>query len=74
MAFNWDKLVKAQRDFPKPKFALDNISRHLKKRPSDPYVLVSEYTNHSRIDEGVLIFLQGMESLCLAPDGQGWGR
>ncbi|KAF1950681.1 hypothetical protein CC80DRAFT_509460 [Byssothecium circinans] len=39
MAFNWDRLVKAQRDFPKPKFALDQINRHLKKRPGDVFVL-----------------------------------
>ena len=41
MAFNWDKLCKAQRDYPKPKFALDAIGKHLKKRPKDPYVLVN---------------------------------
>ncbi|KAJ4300904.1 hypothetical protein N0V90_002992 [Kalmusia sp. IMI 367209] len=39
MAFNWDKLCKAQRDYPKPKFALDAIGKLLKKRPNDPYVL-----------------------------------
>ncbi|KAF2645691.1 hypothetical protein P280DRAFT_545626 [Massarina eburnea CBS 473.64] len=40
MAYNWDKLVKAQRDYSsKPKFALEHIARHLKKRPTDPYVL-----------------------------------
>jgi hypothetical protein len=41
MAFNWDRLCKAQRDYTKPKFALDAIAKHLKKRPKDPYVLVS---------------------------------
>ncbi|KAF2684778.1 hypothetical protein K458DRAFT_26708 [Lentithecium fluviatile CBS 122367] len=39
MAYNWDKLCKAQRDYPKPKYALDTIGKHLKKRPGDPYVL-----------------------------------
>ena len=41
MAYNWDKLTKAQRDYPKPKFALDAVGRLLKKRPADPYLLVS---------------------------------
>lgn len=40
MAFNWEKFCKAQRDYPKPKFALDAVGKLLKKRPSDPYILV----------------------------------
>lgn len=40
MAFNWDKLCKAQRDYPKPKFALDAVGKLLKKKPTDPYLLV----------------------------------
>ncbi|KAF2630728.1 hypothetical protein BU25DRAFT_446337 [Macroventuria anomochaeta] len=38
MAFNWDKLSKAQRDYPKPKFALSYIDKLLKKNPGNPYL------------------------------------
>ncbi|KAJ4984456.1 methionyl-tRNA synthetase [Stagonosporopsis vannaccii] len=38
MAFNWDKLSKAQRDYPKPRFALSYIDKLLKKNPGNPYL------------------------------------
>jgi hypothetical protein len=41
MAFNsWDKLAKAQRDYPKPKFAAQVVDKALKKQPNNPYLLV----------------------------------
>jgi hypothetical protein len=41
MAFNsYDKLVKAQRDYPKPKFATQVVDKALKKQPNNPYLLV----------------------------------
>lgn len=42
MAFDWDKLSKAQRDYPKPKLALSYIDKLLKKNPGNPYLTVSE--------------------------------
>ncbi|KAF2474751.1 uncharacterized protein BDR25DRAFT_111755 [Lindgomyces ingoldianus] len=39
MALNWEKLNKLRRDYPKPKFALAEIGRQLKKRHNDPYLL-----------------------------------
>lgn len=42
MAFNWEKLSKAQRDYPKPKLALSYIDKLLKKNPGNPYLTVSE--------------------------------
>jgi hypothetical protein len=42
MAFNsWDKLAKAQRDYPKLKFAALFVDKNLKKQPNNPYLLVS---------------------------------
>jgi hypothetical protein len=41
MAINWDKLSRAQRDYPKPKFALPYIDKLLKKNPGNPYLSVS---------------------------------
>ncbi|KAF3034462.1 hypothetical protein E8E11_003903 [Didymella keratinophila] len=38
MAFNWDKLSKARREYPKPKFALSYIDKLLKKSPGNPYL------------------------------------
>ncbi|OSS55187.1 hypothetical protein B5807_01505 [Epicoccum nigrum] len=38
MAINWDKLSRAQRDYPKPKFALPYIDKLLKKNPGNPYL------------------------------------
>ena len=46
MAFNWDKLSKAQRDYPKPKFALSYIDKLLKKNPGNPYLTVSHPICH----------------------------
>jgi len=40
MAFNWDKLSKARREYPKPKFALSYIDKLLKKSPGNPYLTV----------------------------------
>ncbi|KAH7391804.1 N-acetyltransferase B complex non catalytic subunit-domain-containing protein [Pyrenochaeta sp. MPI-SDFR-AT-0127] len=40
MAFNnWDKLSKAQRDYPKPKFAVGVVDKALKKSPKNPFLL-----------------------------------
>ncbi|KAL5121989.1 methionyl-tRNA synthetase [Pleosporales sp. CAS-2024a] len=40
MSFNsWDKLVKAQRDYPKPRFAMQVVDKALKKQPKNPYLL-----------------------------------
>jgi hypothetical protein len=41
MALNFEKLDKLMRQFRQPKFALQEISRQLKKRPNDPYILVT---------------------------------
>jgi hypothetical protein len=44
MAFNnWDKLSKAQRDYPKPKFAVAVVEKALKKTPDNPYLLVCTF-------------------------------
>lgn len=40
MALNWDKLSKLRRDYAKPKFAFGEVTRQLKKKPNDPYLLV----------------------------------
>jgi hypothetical protein len=41
MAFNnWDKLEKAQRDYPKAKFAVGVVDKALKKQANNPYLLV----------------------------------
>jgi N-terminal acetyltransferase B complex non-catalytic subunit len=48
MALNWEKLTKLQRDYPKPKFAVAEVARQLKKKPNDPYLLVMFY--HRLID------------------------
>jgi hypothetical protein len=41
MAFNsFDKLCKAQRDYPKPKFAYAVVEKALKKQPQNAYILV----------------------------------
>ncbi|KAL5382626.1 hypothetical protein DPSP01_006461 [Paraphaeosphaeria sporulosa] len=50
MAFNWDKLCKAQRDYPRPKFALDAVGKLLKKRPTDPYLLAWKASTLLRLD------------------------
>ncbi|KAF2033776.1 hypothetical protein EK21DRAFT_57934 [Setomelanomma holmii] len=40
MSFNtWDKLSKAQRDYPKPKYAVAVVDKALKKTPENPYLL-----------------------------------
>lgn len=42
MAFNnWDKLAKAQRDYPKLKAAVPFVEKQLKRNASNPYLLVS---------------------------------
>jgi hypothetical protein len=42
MAFNsWDKLAKAQRDYPNPKYAWAVADKALKKQPSNPYLIVN---------------------------------
>lgn len=42
MACNsWDKLCKAQRDYPKAKFADSFVQKSLKKSPKNPFLLVS---------------------------------
>lgn len=42
MAYNsWDKLAKAQRDYPRPKFANQVVDKALKKQSNNPYLLVS---------------------------------
>jgi hypothetical protein len=41
MAYNnWDKLSKAQRDYPKPKFAVGVVDKALKKNPKNPFLTV----------------------------------
>jgi N-terminal acetyltransferase B complex non-catalytic subunit len=41
MACNsWDKLRKAQRDYPKAKFADSFVQKSLKKNPKNPFLLV----------------------------------
>ena len=43
MAFNnWDKLSKAQRDYPKPKFAVAVVDKALKKNPKNPFLCVRQ--------------------------------
>ncbi|KAH8731426.1 hypothetical protein GQ44DRAFT_735904 [Phaeosphaeriaceae sp. PMI808] len=40
MAFNnWDKLSKAQRDYPKSKYAIAVVDKALKKQPSNPFLM-----------------------------------
>ncbi|KAF1929644.1 uncharacterized protein M421DRAFT_125836 [Didymella exigua CBS 183.55] len=39
MAFTWDKLSKARREYPKPKFALSYVDKLLKKSPGNPYLI-----------------------------------
>jgi hypothetical protein len=41
MAFNsWDKLAKAQRDYPNPKYAGAVADKATKKDPKNPYLMV----------------------------------
>ncbi|KAF1998096.1 hypothetical protein P154DRAFT_524402 [Amniculicola lignicola CBS 123094] len=40
MALDWDRLIKLQRDYPKPKFAEKEVQRQLKKKPLDPYLRI----------------------------------
>lgn len=49
MAFNWDKLSKARREYPKPKFALSYIDKLLKKSPGNPYLTVGHLQGHVTI-------------------------
>ncbi|KAF2657307.1 hypothetical protein K491DRAFT_714526 [Lophiostoma macrostomum CBS 122681] len=51
MAMNWERLQKSQRDYPKPKFAEKEITRQLKKRPTDPYLLAWKADNCLRADK-----------------------
>jgi N-terminal acetyltransferase B complex non-catalytic subunit len=37
---NWDKLAKAQRDYPNPKFANSFVDKSIKKTPKNPFLLV----------------------------------
>ena len=37
---NWEKLAKAQKDYPKPKFAVSFVDKSLKKTPKNPFLLV----------------------------------
>ncbi|KAJ4344407.1 uncharacterized protein N0V89_012149 [Didymosphaeria variabile] len=61
MAFNWDKFCKAQRDNPRPKFALDAVGKLLKKRPDDPYLLTWKASTllkfDGRADEALSILI-----------------
>ena len=45
MATDWDKLQKLRRDFPKAKFALDQVSRQRRKQPTNPYLLVKSFSS-----------------------------
>ncbi|KAF9730806.1 hypothetical protein PMIN01_11675 [Paraphaeosphaeria minitans] len=64
MAFNWDKLCKAQRDYPRPKFALDAVGKLLKKRPTDPYLLAWKASTLLRLDRRADEALSLWTSLC----------
>ncbi|KAF2441371.1 hypothetical protein P171DRAFT_488923 [Karstenula rhodostoma CBS 690.94] len=64
MAFNWDKLCKAQRDYPRPKFALDAVGKLLKKRPTDPYLLAWKASTLLRLDRRADEALSLLTSLC----------
>ncbi|KAH4609099.1 hypothetical protein HBH82_069530 [Parastagonospora nodorum] len=63
MAYNsWDKLAKAQRDYPKPKFANQVVDKALKKQSNNPYLLTWKadillQPNHDRPKE-TLAFVQ----------------
>jgi hypothetical protein len=37
----WDKLAKAQRDYPKPRYASAVVDKASKKDPKNPYLIVS---------------------------------
>jgi hypothetical protein len=66
MAFNnWDKLSKAQRDYPKPKFAVAVVEKALKKTPDNPYLLVCTFV--FRFYVARLMFAIVMESGSCAP-------
>lgn len=56
MACNsWDKLCKAQRDYPKAKFADSFVQKSLKKSPKNPFLLVScSNTKVTRLDADFL--------------------
>ncbi|KAH7401816.1 tRNA synthetases class I (M)-domain-containing protein [Phaeosphaeria sp. MPI-PUGE-AT-0046c] len=52
MAFNsWDKLAKAQNDYPKPKFALAVVDKALKKQANNPYLLAIMQQNKEAIPD-----------------------
>jgi hypothetical protein len=40
----WDKLAKAQRDYPKPRYASAVVDKASKKDPKNPYLIVSMMT------------------------------
>jgi len=42
---SWDKLTKAQHDYPKPKFSIAVVDKSLKKYPSNAYLLVRAAKN-----------------------------
>jgi N-terminal acetyltransferase B complex non-catalytic subunit len=60
MALNWDKLSKLRRDYAKPKFAFGEVTRQVKKKPNDPYLLVK--SSALRLQILVLTALTGMAS------------
>jgi hypothetical protein len=66
MAFNsFDKLCKAQRDYPKPKFATAVVDKALKKQPNNPYLLVKFFCTEMYFL--VLMLATDMESRSCAP-------
>ncbi|KAL1591574.1 hypothetical protein SLS60_011824 [Paraconiothyrium brasiliense] len=64
MAFNWDKFCKAQRDNPRPKFALDAVGKLLKKRPNDPYLLAWKASTLLNFDGRANEALSILTTLC----------
>ncbi|KAI8935899.1 hypothetical protein NX059_007411 [Plenodomus lindquistii] len=59
MAFNnWDKLEKAQRDFPKPKYANSVVDKALKKQPKNPFLLAWKAELLLSVDEASKAMVQ----------------
>ncbi|KAF2854675.1 hypothetical protein T440DRAFT_551750 [Plenodomus tracheiphilus IPT5] len=64
MAYNsWDKLSKAQRDFPKPKFAHSVVTKALKKQPHNPFLLCWMAELSLTLDQGQDALLR-LNSVC----------
>ncbi|CAO2648943.1 Nn.00g098920.m01.CDS01 [Neocucurbitaria sp. VM-36] len=68
MAFNnWDKLSKAQRDYPKPKFAVAVVDKALKKNLKNPFLCAWRADLSLRLNQDPELVLSGLQQTCQLP-------